>query len=378
MSFEREVVIEKLVAGGDGLARGEGKVIFVRGALPGETLRIRVLESKKDFEKAEIVTVITASPHRIPLVCPVAERCGGCDLMHADAEGQARFKVDMARDAYRRLGGFDPEYLTIETGSPLGYRNRVQWHTDAQGRTGFQARRSHAVIPITECKVAHPALAPLFASKPNLSPRPGRYSAYGHQSYGTLELMRADQEPHGEVKVRVLDQEFVFGIETFFQSNLEMLERLIPYVMADLKGKLALDLYCGVGLFGRFLQKTFDSVIGLEENPVALDFAERNLAKPFRLIGGRLEEWAVKPELQDMKPDTVVFDPPREGLAPAAREWLVNLSATRMVYVSCDPVTQARDLKAFLAAGWRIKDMRLFDFYPQTHHLEAVAHLERL
>jgi 23S rRNA (uracil1939-C5)-methyltransferase len=168
-----------------------------------------------------------------------------------------------------------------------------------------------------------------------------------------------------------------FDLRCFFQSNLEMTARLVPYAMEGLKGRLALDLYCGVGLFGTFLADRFERVLAVEENPAALEWARRNIGVTHAFLRGRVEDLlrAERGPLALARPDAIVVDPPRTGLDREVSAFLIAKRPPRLVYVSCNPVTLARDLKALLAAGFALDDLRLFDFYPQTAHVEAVAKL---
>lgn len=382
--------VEKLVPGGEGLARHGGRVVFVPGVLPGEEVLAEILEAKKDFARARLLEVVEASPDRVAPPCRLAGRCGGCDWLHIDSAAQARLKVGLARDALRRMAGFDLPELRIETGAPLGYRNRVQVHVqqgDGSGRVGFQGRRANEFVAVKECPVAHPALAPLFAggARPGA---PGRFLAYGFTqappdgsgaAEGSPRLFRSDENPDTEITVRVLDRDIVFPLRGFFQSNLEMTQRLIPYMLEGLpaEGGTVLDLYAGVGLFGAFLKDRFDHVVCVEFNRHAIKVARRNVGEKGAFVAEALENVVVgKDNPFDRIPTrAAVIDPPREGLDKAVRKWLVDKPVPRLVYVSCNPVTLARDLKELLAGGYELEDMRLFDFYPQTSHIEAVARL---
>jgi 23S rRNA (uracil1939-C5)-methyltransferase len=405
-----DLTIETMVNGGDGLARHQGKVVFIGGVLPGERVKARIIQRKKDFDRAELIQIVEASPDRIEPPCPAADRCGGCNWLHIHPEAQARIKVDLARALYERIGGFDPGKLAIETGPPLGYRHRLQVHADAQGRLGFMGRGSAQVTAVDHCPVAHATLQPLFtsvgaalsstpsASRQRLKPL-ARLHAFGHDTMGRAELHREDRPNpgmpgSGTVRVQVLGKTFAFPLNGFFQSNLTMLERLIPFALNGLKGSLALDLYSGVGLFAAFLQDHFTRVVALEEASHSVAFIAENAGRAVQVYQGRLEDLASSGLLAagiaqiggegmgqngsgvGRKPDAIVVDPPREGLHADARQFLVQMAAPELVYVSCDVATQARDLKALLAHGYALSDLRLFDFYPQTHHLEAVARLQ--
>ncbi len=384
--------IEKLVPGGEGLARHEGRVVFVPGVLPGEEIVAEITEGKKDFARARLLEVAAPSPDRVAPPCGLAGVCGGCDWLHIAPGAQARLKVELARDALRRMAGFDLPGLGIETGKALGYRNRVQVHVDRSGRIGFQGRRANDFVAVKNCPVAHPALAPLFAG----GARPGapdRFLAYGFAdrsadgegspngagvAEGSPRLFRSDENPNAEITVRVLDRDIVFPLRGFFQSNLEMTERLIPYVLQGLpSGGTVLDLYSGVGLFGAFLRDRFDHVVCVEFNRHAIKVARRNVGEKGAFVAEALENVVAGRDnpFDRIPTDAAVIDPPREGLDKAVRKWLVDKPIPRLVYVSCNPVTLARDLKDLLAGGYALEEMRLFDFYPQTSHIEAVARL---
>jgi 23S rRNA (uracil1939-C5)-methyltransferase len=397
-----ELTIEKMVPGGEGLARREGKVIFVAGALTGERLKVRLTGSKKDYARGEIAEILAPSPERITPPCPVAGRCGGCDWQHLAYPEQLRQKVALAEDALRRVGGIAWPGLAIEPGKPWGYRNRVQFHRSPDGRLGFLGRGSHEVIPVSACPVSDPALNALLSTDPATPADPasaspatgarfpaatggpsaeaaGRLLAWGHAGAAA----RAD----GEIAVEILGKTIRFDNRCFFQSNLGMLEKLIPHVLEGLPdrhgeqgggpgGDRALDLYCGVGLFGAFLADRYRSVLAVEENAASLAHARGNIpGTSHAFLEGRLEDLVQQGRLGDV-PDLVLVDPPRPGLDQAVRDWLAETRPPRLVYVSCNPVTLARDLKSLLAAGFTLTSLRLFDFYPQTAHVEAVAKLE--
>lgn len=435
-----ETRIEKLVPGGDGLARLDGRVVFIPFTLPGEKVRARVTEAKKDFLRAVPVEILEPSQDRAAPPCPVFGRCGGCDWQHISPPAQLRHKLALAEDALRRVGGLAFPGLSIEGGKPWRYRNRVQIHRDARGTAGFLAGASHALVPIRDCPISSPAFGPLFAPK-SPDTRPGsrpfegtrRYSAWSHplpqggdflvsaepgatgpgqritglpadpgpgpvpaEAYAAAARVPfaaggpaggpAGGSPSGEaaasgeaaeIAAPLLGKILRFDLRCFFQSNLEMTARLVPYALEGLSGRLALDLYCGVGLFGAFLADHFEEVLAVEENPAALEWARRNIGVNHGFLRGRVEELlrAERGPLAEARPDVIVVDPPRTGLDRAVAGFLIEKRPPRLVYVSCDLVTLARDLKALLAAGFSLDDLRLFDFYPQTAHVEAVAKL---
>lgn len=381
-----ELKVEKLVPGGDGLARHEGKVVFIPGTLPGEKVRVRLRESKKDYARAEVVELLAPSPHRVAPPCPVAGRCGGCEWQHLDYSEQLRQKVALASDALRRLGGIEWPGLSIEPGKPWSYRSRARLHAAPGKRLGYLARASHEVVPIASCPVADPALDALIAAG---TATPGQSAAWGYRDVSDLAPLasaaKGDDDavptlaaPARELTVPVLGKPIRFDHRCFFQSNVPMLEKLIPYALEGLSGELALDLYCGVGLFGAFLADRFRSVLAVESNPHSLAYARRNIPGPaHRFLEGRLEDLALKGRLPapDSPPDLVLVDPPRPGLDAAVRDWLLENRPPRLLYVSCNPATLARDLKTLTATTYRVDALKLFDFYPQTAHIESVAKL---
>jgi 23S rRNA (uracil1939-C5)-methyltransferase len=308
----------------------------------------------------------------------VAEKCGGCDWQHISSTAQARLKVDMVRDALRRTGAIEFSALEIETGSSWNYRNRLQVHADGSGSVGFLERGGHGFVPVKNCPVAHPAFASLFSGGCRTD-APTRFHAFAAaDANGTPRLWREDSDPETEIRIDLLGKSLAFPVKAFFQSNLEMLGRLIPFALEGLRGKSAWDLYAGVGVFGAMLQAKFERVLCVESDANALAFARRNLkAEGSGFLEGRLEDFVNLPRgpLAGECPEAVVVDPPREGLDSGVRRFLAQRGSPRLIYVSCNPVTLARDLKDLLAGPYALEDLRLFDFYPQTSHVEAVAKL---
>ncbi len=370
--------IEKLIPGGDGMARHEGRIVFVPGTLPGEEVTVEFEENKKDFVRGHVIEILRPSPDRIAPPCPVAGTCGGCNWQHIRSETQGRFKVEMVREALRRVGKLEWLNLHIESGEPFGYRNRLQLHTDGSGALGFLERGGKGFVPVKACPVSHPSFAPLF-QKPCAGKAPERFHAFTEKGPdGASRLWREDEDPKAECSVSVLGQAIRFPLKGFFQSNIAMLERLIPYALEGLKGGSVFDLYSGVGTFAVFLKSTFPHVLCVESHSQSLEYARRNVGSEQAdfLVGGLEKLVAPSPHpLLRKKPDAAVIDPPRTGLAPEVRAWLKQLAIPRLVYASCDPVTLARDLMDLLAGPYALEDLRLFDFYPQTHHVEAVAKL---
>lgn len=376
-----ELRIEKLVAGGSGLAFREGKAVFVPLALPGERILARLGPGKRDWAEASLLEVLEASPHRISPPCPIYGECGGCDLQHLAYPSQVTEKVSIVAESFRRMGKIDPGEIGALPSLPFSYRNRLQLHLTPQGRLGFMKASSSSVVEAASCPVAVRSVqawieerAGTARAAEELGPYivgKDRFLVFGTEAGVMLEGR------DGLVRVKVAGEEFSFPVKGFFQSNLYILEHFIPEVMAGLAGGLVADLYCGVGLFSRFLSRSFDRVIGVEQNPFAVEQARANLG------GGRhefhaqaVEDWtATASAAQGF--DCVLVDPPRTGLSPVLRTWLTRTLPPLVVYVSCDPVTLARDAGDLVRAGYRLDHLKVYDFYPQTHHIECHARFRR-
>ncbi len=368
-----EVVVERLVAGGDGLARREGKALFVPGVLPGERVLARVVQSRRDFDRAVLVEVREPSPDRVRPRCPLAGRCGGCDWLHASHDAQLALKRGIAGESLRRTGRLERDDPPLEPGPAFAYRNRVQLHRHPSGGLGYREAASDRVVAAAACPVAVAPVNALLADPP----RPDeialdRFAAFGDDSWIACEGRDDDRD----LSVEVAGRRLSFSVGCFFQSNLAALQNLARHAMSAVasggSGTLA-DLYAGVGLFGALAADRFDRVVAVESSAMSLAFARRNVgAERLQAFPMTVEQW-VSAGAAGGPFAAVIADPPRAGLGRAAREWLIAARPGTFVYVSCNPVTLARDLGELVRAGFRIDDLRLFDFYPQTSHVESVA-----
>ena len=363
-----ELAVEKIVAGGDGLARADGRVVFVSGALPGERVLAEEVSAKRDFAKARVLEVLEPSPFRRAPFCPRFGICGGCSLQHCSAEGQRLAKRGVVEDLFRRqLKRGLPEGFDVEQGSESGYRNRARVHAFFRGGrnvAGFLGRESHRLVELDSCPVLHESLEGLFARVARMPGRNMEVDAFGCAS-GTFVGNRA----HAFATVR--GREYHFDTSLFFQSNLEMLERLLDWLFANAGvrgGELAIDLFSGVGLFAAQLEGSFERVVAVEREPGALLWLRDNLSERAEAWTAAAEEWK-----SDRRPDLVVVDPPREGLAPTLPKTLAEWNPRELWYVSCDPATWARDAARLEGEGFVLKALRGFDFYPQTPHLELAS-----
>jgi 23S rRNA (uracil1939-C5)-methyltransferase len=370
-----ELSIARLVAGGDGLGFHEGKAVFVPGVLPGERVRVRVVHSRRDYDRAALVEVLEPSPRRVVPGCRYAGRCGGCDWLHIQYEEQLRQKVAIVLEALARTGHLPLDHveqgLVIEPSAPWRTRNRVQLHRGPRGGLGYMGARSDTVVSVEECPIAAPAMGRLFRGE--AAPPEGleRFTAFADGEILAVEGRDDDRD----LVVGVDGRNIHFSVGCFFQSNVEMLQKLVPWALAGLQGETAADLYCGVGLFGAFMAERFSRIICVESRAMSLSYARRNIPGSHEFYPMSVEQW-INSTAAATAADAVVVDPPRAGLGVEVRAWLSKGATRRLVYVSCNPVTLARDLAA-LTDAYVLDDLRLFDFYPQTSHVEAVAKLTR-
>ncbi|GAA2555989.1 class I SAM-dependent RNA methyltransferase [Pseudonocardia hydrocarbonoxydans] len=364
--------------GGHCVARSEGRVVFVRHALPGERVRAVVTEDGGgSFCRADAVRVLQASPARVPAPCDWARAggCGGCDLQHADPAAQRALKADVLAEQLQRLAGLTMRVEVEELpGGPLGWRHRVRLAVDGAGRAGLRAHRSHDVLPIADCP-----LAPAGTLPPVLD--------HGFEPGGEVEVASdADGLVHvggaGPVVQRAVGREWRLSPGVFWQVHPALPDTLAAVVAewADApEGGVAWDLYGGVGLFAAVLAGQVGPTGGVTVVESSRDAVADGRAALADLpqIGwrvGRVEKLA---QTLDGRPDVVVADPPRKGLGRALVETLCARAPRRIVHVACDPAALARDVALFAAGGYRLERLRAFDAFPMTHHFECVALLVR-
>ena len=385
---EIEIRIEKLVEGGDGLARFEGIPIFVPRSAPGDRLRVRLVERRPGYGRAEIVEILAPGVGRRDAPCPHFERCGGCDLQHLEESLQLKYKVEAVRETLKRLGGIEtPAKVTVVPGRPWGYRLRAQLHlqdTDERGlEAGYFARGSHDLVPVASCPVLVPELESLLPELPRMlrEVRHRRVDLTAGDAGQWALSPPAPGLPQGEVETRVGDLVFSYDARCFFQAHRQLIPALVEHAVGpetvrdgDEAGT-AYDLFAGVGLFSLPLAQRFRRVVAVEGDRVAGRFARKN-ARANRLSNVTVEPQSVESFMRLLPPKSarVVVDPPRLGLIHQVRRALVERRPRRLTYVSCDAATLARDLKQ-LAGVFRIESLALLDMVPQTGHMEIVVQL---
>jgi 23S rRNA (uracil1939-C5)-methyltransferase len=419
-----ELTIEKLVYGGDGLAHHDGSTVFVPFVLPGEKISASTVERKKKFVRARVERVLQAAPERAPAPCPHFGTCGGCHYQHLPYEAQLKYKTEILRETLRRIGRIDwTGEIQTHQSPPWGYRNRAQWKIrEVPGASnpsiGYFRANSTALCPVESCAVLSPLLLKTLLSLREALAREilptelreveafagaddtrllltATFSGFPSRRQQLAEAFRKvvleiesllfrdssgermELDGPGFVECEAGGSKYRVGHLSFFQVNRFLAGELADEVanQAD-RGSLALDLFAGVGLFALPVAKKFGRVVAVESNPAATRDLESNVAGQgsVEIRTANVEHFLAK--YRD-RPDLVVLDPPRAGLEPDALKHLNRIGSERIIYISCEPPTLARDLAAFVAAGYEISSVQLFDLFPQTFHIESVVRLRR-
>lgn len=379
-----EVEIERILPGGYGLAHAEGKTVFVSLAAPGDRLRVRVERQQGNVLFASIEEILVASPDRIEPPCPYFGRCGGCDFQQLAYENQLAAKAEIIRDCLRRIARLDvvPEIVVTPSPRDWRYRMRAMWQIDRdERRVGYYERGSRRVCDVADCAVLMPELQETLEHVRSTEwhefpPDLKHLEVVAGENGVSLAPAVAEFETR-ELELTILGERYTYNAEAFFQINPGLLAPLIEFALGDVAGHLAIDLYCGVGLFTLPLARRFQGVIGIEANPIAARFASRNLEERARLENVRVVNVGVAEWFRgrSLHADFILLDPPRAGAESAVIKGILDFAAPHVTYVSCDPATLARDLKKLIAGGYAIESLRAFDLFPQTHHVETVVRL---
>ncbi|MFZ3218173.1 MAG: 23S rRNA (uracil(1939)-C(5))-methyltransferase RlmD [Candidatus Acidiferrales bacterium] len=431
-----DITIEKLIYGGEGLAHHDGSTVFVPFVLPAERVAVAAVEQKKKFVRARVEQILQAAPERAAARCPHFGVCGGCDYQHIPCEVQLKFKTEILRETLRRIGRIEWAGEITAHGSPAwGYRNRAQWKVrpleaageeaaepgaDGKARLGIGYFRANstALCAVEDCSIVSPLLLKTLLSlraalAQGALPRGLReIEAFVDATDAQLLLTAtfagfpSRAAEHAETFRRIVpeiaslvfhdpshDRMELFGpgfLEyaaggigyrvghfSFFQVNRFLVEELASTVAeGEEGGRLAMDLFAGVGLFSLPLAKRFARVVAVESNPAAARDLETNM-RGRGAIEVRTADVEQFLNRNKERPELVVLDPPRAGMAPEAIQRLGKLAPARITYISCEPPTLARDLASFSKAGYDCREVHLFDLFPQTFHMETVVRLRR-
>ena len=423
------LIIEKLVYGGDGLARlpadehGPGKAVFAPFVLAAEEIEASLLEQKPGFARARAEQILQPSPYRVPPPCPYFQRCGGCHYQHASYEHQLEIKAAILKENLRRIAKLElPIDLSIHPSPALNYRNRTRLRVQtSEFALGYYKFGSHELLPVEQCPISSPLInraiggfwelgragklptgiqeieffanaddsqllveAYVASDDDSIARWAGEVRAGFPEIAGVVAFrnaMRAGMQPERlavsgaeEINYRTARANYRVSAGSFFQTNRHLTDELVEIVTQGRSGRTALDLYAGVGLFSSVLNREFERVIAVESSPTSHADLLYNSPSNVKAVRATTEQYLNKFGGK-LKIDLVVVDPPRSGLGEGVIRGLVALGAPRITYVSCDPATLARDLRALTSGGYRLEKAHLVDLFPQTYHLESVFQL---
>ena len=363
-----QIKIEKLVYGGAGLARTDEGVIFVRRSAPGDVLEVEPVGRKKDYATARIVKLLEPSPDRQDPSCPNYASAGCCHWQHIQYSRQVDYKESILRETLHRAGRIDWDRpIARITGADANYRMRATFHV-RDGRLGFVRERSNTIVPIDSCAALVPELnAWIPTARPKLPDGAEVHAIVGTEGFSN---------PTAPSRAQVNGVSFELHPDAFFQSNRFLLDAFMTEVLdqAGDNPQYALDLFCGSGFFSIPLAKRSKELIGIEMNRTAIKQARKN-AQANDVVNATFHEGNVDATLKDadIRPDLIVMNPPRTGAGKDASDKIAALGAARIVYVSCNPSTFAREAAIFLAKGYALERVTLIDQFPNTYHIEMVA-----
>ncbi|UTC74572.1 class I SAM-dependent RNA methyltransferase [Treponema sp. OMZ 792] len=389
--MQKEIVkTKKMVFGASCIADlKDSKTVFIPYSLPDEVLEISIVKEHKNYTEGKIEKILESSPHRVKPKCPHFYVCGGCNLQTADDEYQHFLRKSMALEALDRAlnSNFNSTNSIFVSGPDWEYRSRFQFYVDGDGSLSLKENKSSDSVKIKDCPVAVPAIRNLLKSDLKESEPNSRVHIFSDGKNIFTEKNAKDCE------VRIAGKKIKFNPLGFFQSNLKMTEKLINTIFEHSKiSDRVLDFYSGVGTFSLFAHDKAKEIHLVEHNKHALAYAKENFelnknsaskgikgiskdksSEPkifFHGLDGK--NWA-KTKESKLKFDTVFIDPPRSGIDKEALSWLCSSGTGQIFYISCDPVTFARDTAKLLLSGYKLEQHFLFDFYPQTHHIETMG-----
>jgi 23S rRNA (uracil1939-C5)-methyltransferase/tRNA (uracil-5-)-methyltransferase len=390
-AYHQEITLEVIILTnlGVGLGRVDGWVVMVPYTLPGETVRAKVFRNRANYSEADLVEVLTPSPARVPPECPLFGACGGCQYQHLAYAEQLAWKQRQVQEVLARLGGLPEVEVrpTHPSPRPYHYRSKLTPHYEPPRRDGafpigfLRTGSRRALVDVPQCPIATQAINNALPQvRADLSRRADKL-----KRGGTL-LLRETREgvvthPANLVSATVGDTIFHFTAGDFFQNNPYILPELVEYALGEAAAGGArhlLDVYCGVGVFALCGRKQFTQCLGVEVNADAVKRAQSNAglnhAANCSFIAGTAEAIFAQAKFPPRE-TAVILDPPRAGCDESFLRQLLDYHPARIVYVSCDPATQARDLRILAAGGCRLLHVQPFDFFPQTRHIESVATL---
>lgn len=394
------IIAEKIVFGGNSLAKIDGKNVFVPFAIPGETLEVQITKNYKDYDVAEITSIINPSKHRVEPPCKYYKKCGGCNMLHIDYDFQKKLRTQILSDLFLQQGIDVQNQIEIISGQNCNYRCRFQLNNG-----GLSERSSNNIIPIEQCFCAEKKINEYLQNTPFDKRPEGRIPLFGSEFSEKNVLIYQEKQsfqekntsyikngrkqkikknvhfagtvysPENSITVMLNGKNISFDVRGFFQSNLFVFEKVLTLIVQNLEGgKNILDMYAGCGSISAFLSDLYENVVLVEHNRDALVYAEQNLiGKKHTSFGMSGASW-IKNCVSTCQPfDACVIDPPRSGMESEVCDYLCNSNIKKIISLSCDPSTHARDCKKLIEAGYKIKKIYLLDFYPNTSHIESLV-----
>jgi tRNA/tmRNA/rRNA uracil-C5-methylase (TrmA/RlmC/RlmD family) len=380
------VTIEKIAHGGHFIARHEGAVIFVRHAIPGEEVLIEITSVGSSFNRADVIEVYLESNDRVSAPCRFAHRngCGGCDFQHISAQRQRDLKAEVITEQFSRIAKMDLTVVVEEVAQALGWRTRCTAVTTKDGALGFYQARSHEVIPVDDCRILVPEMK--FSALSRLGAKGDQRIEISISNTGERSIATANSRDESPMRLsdgvdiahyQVGEKTFEVSQKSFWQSHKdapEILSKAVLQYLDPQEGDHVLDLYGGVGLFtGAILPTVGNSgrVDIVEGSKSATADASRNFAESKNV--GVVTADVTKAITRFTRADLVVLDPPREGAGREVVAELSRIAPRAIVYVACDPAALARDTGYLRDCGYELAEIRAFDLFPMTHHIECVA-----
>lgn len=394
-----DLTIEKLVYGGDGLGRLDGRVVLAPFVLPGEKIRVETEQERPGLLRTRLIDVLSRAPDRVDPGCPFFARCGGCHYQHAAYSLQLAVKRSILAEEMRRIGKISPpEEIAIVASEPWKYRNRSQFHISG-GAIGYLESRSHKLCPIDHCPISSPKINSALAVLREMihdSRWPGfvrSVELFTNEREVQLNILEAGRpvarrffewcyeripgSVPGALEYSAAGAPFRIHPRSFFQVNRFLIDNLVAVALETFEGESAVDLYAGVGLFSLSLASRFKKVKAVESGGSALRDLRFNADRAGLEIDA--EQTSAERFLETLQtpPDYLLADPPRAGLGKHVVRRIAELQPPRITIVACDPATLARDLAGLVAAGYRMESMTMIDLFPQTFHIETVVQLRR-
>ena len=382
------IEIESVALGGEGVGRVDNFVVFVPFAAPGDKLEIEIVQRKKKFARGRILNIISPSKKRVDPLCRYYENCGGCCYQHINYECQLAIKKRQVVDAFEKIGGIAAPPVREVIASPkiYHYRGKAKLHALINAgdvKFGFMDIFGGKVADIERCEIVEETINEKIHDL-----RASQAKARGAEDKHTIWSGKSLSEKEGTETITrlVKSKEFLVPREGFFQANLYLTDNLVDEVCAAVKNEkisTLIDAYCGSGLFSVFLAPYAENIIGIEQDALSVKCAELNAskfgAKNLNFLQGDVEEILAGEFLSpEHKTDIVLLDPPRVGCSPSVLKSICSMRPRKIVYISCNPATQARDIKYLREQGYKLQGLLPLDMFPQTQHIEVIGVLEEI